>query len=144
MEQYAIDLFDGHCDAVFLRYLSGGGLRRNDGHVDLERMGKYRRCAQFFALFGEPEPTPVRDLSGKTHRELFLEEYALFEREMAANADLAAFCRTGAEAEAAFRSGRRASQRRSARRRGWTYGNRGSPGRRRRPRTGRCRPYRSR
>ena len=90
MEQYAIDLFDGHCDAVFLRYLSGGGLRRNDGHVDLERMGKYRRCAQFFALFGEPEPTPVRDLSGKTHRELFLEEYALFEREMAANADLAA------------------------------------------------------
>lgn len=109
MEQYAIDLFDGHCDAVFLRYLSGGGLRRNDGHVDLERMGKYRRCAQFFALFGEPEPTPVRDLSGKTHRELFLEEYALFEREMAANADLAAFCRTGAEAEAAFRSGRRAA-----------------------------------
>ena len=100
MERYAIDLFDGHCDAVFLRYLSGGGLRRNDGHVDLERMGKYRRCAQFFALFGEPEPTPVRDLSGKTHRELFLEEYALFEREMAANADLAAFCRTGAEAEA--------------------------------------------
>ena len=80
MERYAIDLFDGHCDAVFLRYLSGGGLRRNDGHVDLERMGKYRRCAQFFALFGEPEPTPVRDLSGKTHRELFLEEYALFER----------------------------------------------------------------
>lgn len=109
MERYAIDLFDGHCDAVFLRYLSGGGLRRNDGHVDLERMGKYRRCAQFFALFGEPEPTPVRDLSGKTHRELFLEEYALFEREMAANADLAAFCRTGAEAEAAFRSGRRAA-----------------------------------
>ena len=109
MEQYAIDLFDGHCDAVFLRYLSGGGLRRNDGHVDLERMGKYRRCAQFFALFGEPEPTPVWDLSGKTHRELFLEEYALFEREMAANADLAAFCRTGAEAEAAFRSGRRAA-----------------------------------
>ena len=109
MEQYALDLFDGHCDAVFLRYLSGGGLRRNDGHVDLERMGKYRRCAQFFALFGEPEPTPVRDLSGKTHRELFLEEYALFEREMAANADLAAFCRTGAEAEAAFRSGRRAA-----------------------------------
>ena len=86
MERYAIDLFDGHCDAVFLRYLSGGGLRRNDGHVDLERMGKYRRCAQFFALFGE-----------------------LFEREMAANADLAAFCRTGAEAEAAFRSGRRAA-----------------------------------
>ena len=38
MEQYAIDLFDGHCDAVFLRYLYGGGLRRNDGHVDLEQM----------------------------------------------------------------------------------------------------------
>ena len=56
MEQYAIDLFDGHCDAVFLRYLSGGGLRRNDGHVDLERMGKYRRCAQFFALFGPSTP----------------------------------------------------------------------------------------
>ncbi|MFQ7854318.1 MAG: hypothetical protein ACLRIS_03430 [Flavonifractor plautii] len=98
MERYAIDLFDGHCDAVFLRYLSGGGLRRNDGHVDLERMGKYRRCAQFFALFGEPEPTPVRISAGNPPGALSGGD-ALFEREMAANADLAAFCRTGAEAE---------------------------------------------
>ena len=52
MERYAIDLFDGHCDAVFLRYLSGGGLRRNDGDVDCVRMVTYCRFAHFFALFG--------------------------------------------------------------------------------------------
>ena len=33
MERYAIDLFDGHCDAVFLRYLSGGGLRLSLIHI---------------------------------------------------------------------------------------------------------------
>ena len=62
-------------------------------------------CAQ--PLF-ESRAHPRFDPSGKP-TEFSSEEYALFEREMAANADLAAFCRTGAEAEAAFRSGRRAA-----------------------------------
>ena len=70
-----IDLFDGHCDTILQRYLYGGSLRRNEGHVDLERAGKYRRYAQFFALFGAAEDFPGRDLRRLRLGELFREEY---------------------------------------------------------------------
>ena len=50
-----IDIFDGHCDTVLACLLHGGGFARNGGHLDLERAGAYRRYAQFFALYGEPE-----------------------------------------------------------------------------------------
>ena len=96
-----IDLFDGHCDTVFLRCLKGGSLRRNTGHVDLERGRAYRRYAQFFALFGQPEDFPNQSMA-----EIFAAELRLFRREMAANGDLAVHCRTGSEAEAAFASGK--------------------------------------
>ena len=104
-----IDLFDCHCDAVMLRCLQGGGLRRNEGHVDLERAGRYGRYGQFFALFGQPEAYPGGDWSGLTHREIFRMEYALFTREMEANRDIIVHCRTGAEAEAAFAGGKMAA-----------------------------------
>ena len=48
-----IDIFDGHCDTVLMCNLFGGGFAHNGFHVDLERAGKYRRFAQFFALFGQ-------------------------------------------------------------------------------------------
>ena len=92
-----MDLFDGHCDTILKCYLEGGGLRRQTGHLDLERRRGKGRWAQFFATFGSPEDMPDRSLW-----EVFLEEYALFRSEIDANADLVTFCRTGAEAEAAF------------------------------------------
>lgn len=104
-----IDLFDCHCDAVMLRCLQGGGLRRNEGHVDLERAGRYGRYGQFFALFGQPEAYPGGDWSGLTHGEIFRMEYELFTREMEANQDIIVHCRTGAEAEAAFAAGKMAA-----------------------------------
>ena len=99
-----MDLFDGHCDTILKCYLEGGGLRRQTGHLDLERRRGKGRWAQFFATFGSPEDMPDRSLW-----EVFLEEYALFRSEIDANADLVTFCRTGAEAEAAFAAGKTAA-----------------------------------
>lgn len=99
-----MDLFDGHCDTILKCYLEGGGLRRQTGHLDLERRRGKGRWAQFFATFGSPE-----DMPGRSLWEVFLEEYALFRSEIDANADLVIFCRTGAEAEAAFAAGKTAA-----------------------------------
>ena len=105
MKSLGIDLFDGHCDTVLVSLLNGGGFARNGGHLDLERVGKYRRYAQFFALYGEPEDFP----GPLSFREIFDREYALFRREMEANAEAVAPCTTAAEAEAAFAAGKAAA-----------------------------------
>ena len=105
----SIDLFDGHCDTVLMRYLQGGNFWKNDGHVDLERAGRYRRYAQFFAIWGQPEDFPGRDLRGMALWSIFQEEYNLFRREMADQQDRIRHCRTAAEAEAAFAEGKAAA-----------------------------------
>ena len=97
-----IDIFDGHCDTILACLLRGGGFARNGGHLDLERAGAYRRYAQFFALYGEPE-----DFSEPlSFREIFDREYALFRRELAANGARMALCATAGEAEPAFAAGK--------------------------------------
>lgn len=99
-----IDLFDGHCDTVLMCCLKGGGFARNRYHVDLERAGKYRRYAQFFALFGQPE-----DFPGMSFGEIFRREYGIFAREMEENAAVIAHCRTAEEAGQAFAAGKMAA-----------------------------------
>lgn len=96
-----IDVFDGHCDTVLMCHLSGGGFARNSYHVDLERAGQYRRYAQFFALFGQPE-----DFPGMSFDQIFQTEYNLFSREIEVNATRITHCRTAGEAEAAFAQGK--------------------------------------
>lgn len=97
-------VFDGHCDTILRCYQRGGGFRRNQGHLDLERMGPYGGWAQFFACFGEPE-----DFPGKPLWQVFQEEVALFRKQMEENADLAIHCRTAAEAEKAWARGKTAA-----------------------------------
>ncbi len=99
-----VDVFDGHCDTVLRCCLEGGGFGRNPYHVDLERAGKYRRYAQFFALFGQPE-----DFPGLTMRDTFQRLYGLFSREMEVNARRITHCRGAEEAEAAFAAGKMAA-----------------------------------
>lgn len=99
-----IDVFDGHCDTVLKCCLEGGGFGRNSYHVDLERGRAFRRYAQFFALFGQPE-----DFPGLTPWETFEREYQLFSREMEANASVITHCRTAEEAEKAFAAGKMAA-----------------------------------
>ena len=97
-----IQLFDAHCDTILRCYLHGAPLRRNTGHLDLERTQKYG-YAQFFAIFGSPEDTP-----GCSLWETFLTEYALFRSELDANDDRSAFCRTGPQAQGALAAGKAA------------------------------------
>ena len=104
-----INVFDGHCDTVLMCHQFGGGFGRNSYHVDLERAGRYRRYAQFFALFGQPEDFPGKDLRGMSFQEIFQAEYGLFHREMESNAAVIAHCRTAEEAEQAFASGKMAA-----------------------------------
>ena len=99
-----IDLFDGHCDTILKCYLEGMSMCRSPGHLDLERTRKFGRYAQFFAAFGAPE-----DMPGRALWEVFLEEAALLQRELEADSDRVALCRTGAEAEAAFQAGKAAA-----------------------------------
>ena len=96
-----IDIFDGHCDTVLACLLRGGGFARNGGHLDLERTAVFGPYAQFFAIFGDAATQP-----GLPLRQLFQKEYAIFQREMAANSGLAVHCRTAEEADAAFRAGK--------------------------------------
>lgn len=104
-----VDVFDGHCDTVLMCRQFGGGFARNPYHLDLERAGKYRRYAQFFALFGQPEDFPGKNLRDLTFRQIFQTEYDLFRREVAVNAGVITHCRTAAEAEAAFAAGKMAA-----------------------------------
>ena len=99
-----IDVFDGHCDAVLRCCLTGEHLDRNGGHVDLERGRRYRRYAQFFALFAQPEDFPDRSF-----RSMFELQYGLFSREREANASVIAHCRGLEEAETAFAAGKMAA-----------------------------------
>ncbi|MEQ2442148.1 dipeptidase [Pseudoflavonifractor sp. CLA-AP-H29] len=94
-------LFDGHCDTISRCLVSGGGLRRSEGHLDLERTAAFGPYAQFFAIFGD-----TADGAELPPWQLFQAEYAVFRREMAANRDFAVHCRTAKEADAAFRAGK--------------------------------------
>lgn len=104
MSMHQIDLFDGHCDTLSRRLEEGGGLWENGGHLDLKRTRKFRRYAQFFALFADPDEHP-----GVPLWKLCRRQYALFLRELRENCAYLVHCRTGAEAKAVLRSGRAAA-----------------------------------
>jgi membrane dipeptidase len=97
-------VFDGHCDTILHCCLNNGNFRKSEGHLDLERLEQLGACAQFFAIFGEPEYFP-----GKSFQEIFDLEYALFQREMAAQAEWVVHCRTAQEAEKAWATGKTAA-----------------------------------
>lgn len=103
-----IHLFDGHCDTLLRNYnpgdsgYVGGSLRRNTGHVDLERAhSKFGAYAQFFAVFADDDTWP-----GKSRYQMFLEQHRLFCRTMEENSDLVLPCRTAEEARAANEAGK--------------------------------------
>ena len=99
-----MDLFDGHCDTMMRCYRYGYGIRENWGNQDLRRTSAFGRYGQFFALFGE-EVVENRVQLG----EVLEAEYEIFRREMDKNQDLITFCRTGREAQEAFRQGKMAA-----------------------------------
>ena len=112
-----IPYFDAHCDTVYRcletgetsaldygdsreeqcrYYAASAHLRRNGGHIDLERSRQFSRCAQFFALFHDAAEAPADGMWAQCRR-----MYDFFLREMEDNADIVRHCRTGREAAAA-------------------------------------------
>lgn len=101
--KYVTKVFDGHCDTISHCYHKGIGLRRNEGHLDLERTEKYAGWAQFFAIFASQkwEKDPLWQVTQR--------QYAVFCRELERNADLVIQCRTAAEVVKAWESGKTAA-----------------------------------
>lgn len=98
-----VKVFDGHCDTILRCYSSGGGMRQSEGHLDLERTGKYAGWAQFFAIFASKmwEKDPLWEVTQR--------QYALFRRELEANPDRVVQCRTAEEIERAWRENKTAA-----------------------------------
>lgn len=109
-----IPLFDAHCDTLSRNcspqhpYFAGGSLRRNSGHLDLERLHTaFAPGAQFFAVFDTWSDERSRKV--KSLYSSFRAQYALFARSMEANAGLVSHCRTAEEAESAQARGKSAA-----------------------------------
>ena len=120
-----IPYFDAHCDTVYRcletgetsaldygdsreeqcrYYAASAHLRKNDGHIDLERSRQFSRCAQFFALFHDAAEAPADGMWAQCRR-----MYDFFLREMEDNADIVRHCRTGREVDEAAAAGKTAA-----------------------------------
>lgn len=110
-----IPYFDAHCDTIYRcletgetsaleygedreeqrrYYAASTHLRKNGGHIDLERGLKFRRCGQFFALFHDAAEAPADGMWAQCQR-----MHDFFLREMADNANIVRHCRTGGEVD---------------------------------------------
>ena len=120
-----IPYFDAHCDTVYRcletgetsaldygdsreeqcrYYAASAHLRKNGGHIDLERSRQFSRCAQFFALFHDAAEAPADGLWAQCRR-----MHDFFLREMDDNADIARHCRTGREVDETVAGGKTAA-----------------------------------
>lgn len=116
-----ISYFDAHCDTIYRCEMTGDEisldfgaeeaqrdyfahstcLRKNGGHIDLERGSRFARYAQLFALFydaNDPAPDGLWAMCNRLHDR--------FLREMQENGDRVWHCRTGSDVDAAVASGK--------------------------------------
>lgn len=97
----SIPYFDGHCDTISRCERLCRPLRENDGQLDLARLGVYAKAAQFFAIYHDPADAPADGMFAACRR-----QQALFARELADNADIAAQCRTAEDVRRANDAGK--------------------------------------
>ena len=93
-------VFDFHCDTA-LALLGddlnqAGSLRKNNGHIDLERAGKLGGYAQCFACFTTDIPELLQGISPIV---LFERELATIQREVGKNSDLISIAYSAEEIE---------------------------------------------
>lgn len=112
-----IPVFDAHCDTIYRVAETGGSLRRNDYHTDLERGMGFSPYAQVFAVFTRPwerkDELKAPDYSRDWPRELLLAEgkklLGVLLRELEDCGDIAVLCRSADDARAARESGKAAA-----------------------------------
>lgn len=93
-------VFDFHCDTALAMLgddrNQAGSLRKNSGHIDLERAGKLGGYAQCFACFTTDLPEILKGISPIV---LFERELATIQREMDKNSDLISIAYSAQEIE---------------------------------------------
>lgn len=96
-----IPLFDAHCDTLsYLLDSPEDTLLHSGGQWDLERLGGYAPCAQFFAVFSDSGE------QGLSMWERFLQQIGLFDGLMEQYPDRITHCRNSAQAEQAAKQGK--------------------------------------
>lgn len=95
-----LSLFDLHCDTAHEFYRQHRPLDSNDLHIDLDRLSRYDRAVQVFAVW-----TPGH-LTGADRFTNACRVIGNFTKEMEKNADRIALCRTYDQIIAAHNSGR--------------------------------------
>ena len=98
-----MDYFDLHCDTISRLAETGGALDKAPCHVNLQKAAGFGRYAQVFALFVPDQKTPAQALGVyRTLRDTFFAQMRAF-------SDSVMQCRTAADLDEAFRTGRRAA-----------------------------------
>ena len=83
-------IIDLHCDTLMECYLSGRKLRESIGHIDLMKMKEGGALAQMFAIFIPTNDSAKRHGATQAPYDYFNSVVDLYNKEMAANADLIA------------------------------------------------------
>ncbi len=99
-----IPYFDAHCDTIGMALDGDSSLRRNGGHVDLERGAALGRYAQVYALFADAQEIPRGEMWPVCRR-----LYRRFLNEVAANSDMLTACRNSRQIDAAVDAGKMAA-----------------------------------
>lgn len=95
-----LSLFDLHCDTAHELYRRGASLCTNDLHIDLDRLCRYRRAVQVFAVW-----TPS-DLCGAERFDNACRVIDALSEQIAQNADRIALCTTYDQIVAAHGQGK--------------------------------------
>lgn len=85
-----IPYFDAHCDTISACTLEGRPLRKNGGHLDLERLLAYSKAAQVFAMYADADAFPAGTLPQQCQK-----MHDVLQAEVAKNGDILTFCPQG-------------------------------------------------
>ena len=96
-----VPYFDAHCDTVAACAPGGASLRKNSGHLDLERLAAFSPAGQVFALYADAARFPAGTLFAVCRQ-----MRAYFRAELQKNADILAFCPMGHGLREAAAAGR--------------------------------------
>lgn len=99
-----IPYFDGHCDTLYRGIETGERMAGNRGHVALDRLDVFSTYAQIFTMFWSAKEAPQDGMFAMLNR-----QHDLFVREMEANCDRIAHCRTADEIRTAGEAGKAAA-----------------------------------
>lgn len=92
-----IPYFDAHCDTPVPVHYQNASLQKNEFHLDLERLSRFKPCAQVFSVCVRHGETMIAETD---------DVLTTFTREIDANDDLVALCRSAKDIDDAVREGK--------------------------------------